>query len=443
MFNSKNFNFSYIEIFLILSFLICWFSISTSFYDIQNFVKKENNNLNDLINLFRQSLNLSVFPILLGIFFKSFKKIKFRNEFLFVFALSYFLLQIPGLFFSDNSISNLVYVISSCNILLVFALVNIHFDEKKYFIFFYIMLSMLILVTFLNYKTFVNFFISQSSNTLYTFFFSSETFFGKVSPRSTGSSRTLLLILICSFIIFNKYFEKKNFSKIIFFILLSSFILLFQSRTTIVLLFIFVISIFIIEKDYSFKKIIKFFLIYLLLPICFVYLILISKQFFFNEDFLPNLSKFGFKENLIVITDDFKRPIDPETYSSGRLDDWKSLLSKINTSIILGYGAQGDRFLINQTASNGILYSLSSSGILGTLFFLLFSLLSLRILLKNFLNSLHLGLIVSYYSSIVVFVILLRSILESSYAVFSIDFIVIYTFINYLNKFSLKNKDGN
>ena len=76
-----------------------------------------------------------------------------------------------------------------------------------------------------------------------------------------------------------------------------------------------------------------------------------------------------------------------------------------------GYGAQGDRFLINQTTSNGILYSLSSSGILGTLF-LLFSLLSLRILLKNFLNSLHLGLIVSYYSSIVVFVILLRSILE-------------------------------
>ena len=178
--------------------------------------------------------------------------------------------------------------------------------------------------------------------------------------------------MICSFIIFNKYFEKKNFSKIIFFIFLSSFILLFQSRTTIVLLFIFVISIFIIEKDYSFKKIIKFFLIYLLLPICFVYLILISKQFFFNEDFLSNLSKFGFKENLIVITDDFKRPIDPETYSSGRLDDWKSLLSKINTSIILGYGAQGDRFLINQTASNGILYSLSSSGILGTLFFLLF-----------------------------------------------------------------------
>ena len=37
----------------------------------------------------------------------------------------------------------------------------------------------------------------------------------------------------------------------------------------------------------------------------------------------------------------------------------------------------------------------------------------------------------------------LRSILESSYAVFSIDLIVIYTFLNYLDKFSLKNNDGN
>ena len=218
MFNKKNFNFSFIEIFLILSFLICWLSISTSFNDIQNFIKKENNNLNDLINLLRQSLNLSIFPILLVIFLKNLKEIKFKNELLFIFALSYFLLQLPGLFLSDNSITNIIYVVSSFNILLILVLVNIYFDEKKYFIFFNIIFSMLILVTLFNYKTFVNFFTSQSSNTLYTFFFSSETFFGKVSPRSTGSSRTLLLILILSFIIFKEYFEKNNISKTIFFI---------------------------------------------------------------------------------------------------------------------------------------------------------------------------------------------------------------------------------
>ena len=37
---------------------------------------------------------------------------------------------------------------------------------------------MLLLITTLNYKTFVNFFYGESSSTLYTFF-SSETFLGK------------------------------------------------------------------------------------------------------------------------------------------------------------------------------------------------------------------------------------------------------------------------
>ena len=46
------------------------------------------------------------------------------------------------------------------------------------------------------------------------FFFSSETFLGKKSPRSTGSSRTLLLILIISFFIFNDFLKKNNFFKI-------------------------------------------------------------------------------------------------------------------------------------------------------------------------------------------------------------------------------------
>ena len=54
MINKKLFDFSLIEIFLILSYLICWFSISTSFQDILNIVEKENQNLNSLINFLRQ-----------------------------------------------------------------------------------------------------------------------------------------------------------------------------------------------------------------------------------------------------------------------------------------------------------------------------------------------------------------------------------------------------
>ena len=40
MINKKLFNFSFNEIFLILSYLVCWFSISTSYYDVLDFVEK-------------------------------------------------------------------------------------------------------------------------------------------------------------------------------------------------------------------------------------------------------------------------------------------------------------------------------------------------------------------------------------------------------------------
>lgn len=443
MINKKILNFSYIEIFLILSYLTCWFSISTSFYDVLNFLEKENNNFNSLINFLRQSLNLLLFPILLTLFLKEKKNIYFKNELLFIFAFFYFIFQIPGLLFTGNSTVNIIYVISALNILFIFILVNIYFDKKKYLIFVYITLLMLLLITGLNYKTFVNFFSSESSSSLYTFFFSNETFLGKISPRSTGSSRTLLLIMIISFLIFSEFFKKNVFLKFIIYILISSLILLFQSRTSIVMLITFILLNYIYENNFSLKNTLKYFIVYIFLPIIFVYFILIFKEITQNKDLLKNINDNGIKKNLLLLTDDFKRPIDPDTYSSGRVQDWKNILSKSNKSLIYGYGAQGDRFLINQTASNGILYSFASSGILGLIPFVSFSILSLWIISKKFLKNTKSRLIINYYSSIVVFLLLLRSILESSYALFSIDFIVIYTFINYLYNFSLKRKNGN
>ena len=57
----------------------------------------------------------------------------------------------------------------------------------------------------------------------------------------------------------------------------------------------------------------------------------------------------------------------------------------IKKSVIYGYGAQGDRYLINQTASNGIIYSLSSSGILGQ-YLSFFSILSVWVVCEYFLK---------------------------------------------------------
>ncbi len=443
MFNKKIYNFSYFEVFLISSYLICWFSISTSFYDIEILFVNKNKNLVLIINFLRQFLNLVIFPILLIILIKKYNYIKFKNELIFIFSLIYFLSQIPGLFFTGNSITNLIYIISAINILFIFILVNIYFDSKKYHIFFYIIFSMLLLITILNYDTFVNFIYSRNSNTLYTYFFSEETFLGKRGPRSTGSSRTLLIIMIISFIILNNFFKKNYSIKILIYVILSTIILLFQSRTTLVLLLTFILLNYIYEKKFTITKTLKYLIIHVLIPILFLYTILFSKEFFYNKEIIKDLNEKGFKSSVLNVTDNFRRPIDPETYSSGRLDDWKSILSKVDKSILYGFGAQGDRFLINQTASNGMIYAISSSGVLGFINFIFFSLLCLWIILKNFVKITKSILFVNFYSSIIVLLLLLRSILESSYAVFSLDFIVIYTFINYLNKFSFKNDNGN
>ena len=397
-------------------------------------LKKKDLNFILIINFLRQFLNLIIFPILIIFFLKKLRSIEFKNELLFVFALLYFLFQVPGLLLTNNSFTNFVYVVSALNILLIFVLTNIYFDKKKYLIFFYITFSMLILITFLNYKTFVNFILIDEPSALYTFFFSSETFLGKNSPRSTGSSRTILLIMIISFLIFDNFFKNKNYLKLMIYILISTFIILFQSRTSITLLIIFVFINFIYENNYSFKGVVKYFFVYLIMPILLIYIILTSKQVVHDTKFY----KYG-ELNPLVLSDDLKRPIDPKTYSSGRFNDWKNILSKINKSLIYGYGSQGDRYLINQTASNGLLYALSSSGILGILPFIFFSILSLWITLINFFKSMRLKIFLNYYISIVVILLLLRSLLESSYAVFSVDFIVIYTFVNYLNKYSLNN----
>ena len=310
---------------------------------------------------------------------------------------------------------------------------------------------MLLLITVLNYKTIVNFFMSSDSNVMYTFFNSSETFFGKESPRSTGSSRTLLFIFIISNLIFFKFFEKNKYIKIIFYILISTLILLFQSRTTTTLLIVYIFANYYYEQNFSYKELFKYIAIYFIMPIIILYSVLITKQFFHNKDFSlfnnknKNISKsiIQITDDFIQITDDFKRPIDPNTYSSGRVNDWKSLLLKINDSLIFGYGAQGDRYLINQTASNGMIYAITSSGIFGFMLFIFFSINSLWIIFKNFFYIEKERFKTNFYSSLIVLLLLLRSILESSYAVFSVDFIVIYTFISYLKIFSLLKKNGN
>ena len=97
-----------------------------------------------------------------------------------------------------------------------------------------------------------------------------------------------------------------------------------------------------------------------------------------------------------------------------------------NNNLFFGYGAQGDRYLINQTASNGFVYALASSGIMGLIFFLILTLISGIQLLKYLFFNKRKELI-GYFSFSIMIVILVRSLVETSYSLFGIDLILFYT----------------
>ena len=198
-----------ISSFLLLSYIACWISISTTTIDIIrlfdiykfNFFLKDTSfpkiepDLAEYINFLRQSIIIVIFPILLYLNIIDYNKnVSNKNLGLF-FLFLYFLFQIPGLIVTENPIFNIGFVISALNIILIFNLSNSIFDKKMYKLFIYVSLFFLLLITFLNKGTYIKFLEVTRADGLYLYFESStSSFLDKSSPRSTGSSRTLLFI---------------------------------------------------------------------------------------------------------------------------------------------------------------------------------------------------------------------------------------------------------
>ena len=121
--------------------------------------------------------------------------------------------------------------------------------------------------------------------------------------------------------------------------------------------------------------------------------------------------------------------------SSGRIEDWKQIFYNFdyNKNLIFGYGAQGDRYLINQTASNGLVYTFASSGIVGLIFFLTLTLASgIQVLKYLFFNKKK--VLIHYFSFFIMVIFLIRSLAETSYSLFGIDLILFYTAFAFMQR---------
>ena len=435
----------YYKIIIILSFIISWASIGTSNSDLFILTTNEDVTLKSVINFFRITLNLFCFPMLCFFFFLNFSKYK-ENKIspylAFLIPLFCFLSQIPGLFYTSNSLWNFLYILSAINILIILNLIILNFENEEIY-----------LIIFLTFILLSVVFFNSAINDLYKFFSDyNRLFYGAINYffsdggiRSSGVSRIGLILLITYSIFFKRIFKSKILRTIplVFF---TSCIFLYESRAIIGITFIFLIFNYLIREKYTLINLLKYLLIYFVLPA-----LLILSLITINSSNLFKCKNTQCEKNVQSLDQDLASPIkllqersrfikhqSNPTGFTGRIEDWKKIINKFDykNNLFFGYGAQGDRYLINQSASNGLVYTFVSSGITGVTFFLILTLTSGMQLLKYLFFSRKKELI-SYFSFSIMIVFFIRSIVESSYSVFGIDLILFYMGLILMQRFKV------
>ena len=512
-----------IKIFLTFSFLVVWASVGSSYHDLIIFYSNEPITIVKIIKFFRVVLIVLIFPFLSFLLIKTLaksNKLQLKEDFLIYCIFIYFLLQIPGLFYTSNSIENLIYVISAINFLIIIKLFMETLKYNEVLILIYTVFIILFSVLAYSFLTDLLGFFTEVSYEK-KFYGSLTTILGDNNIRSSGISRISLVLLVIYVTILKKNITKRILKELPIFIF-STIIFLYESRAVVLLLILFVvIKLFFkfFEKKF-FNKFIKYFICFIMLPLLISLqinsvhssyeeqiaiaknkenLILLNKKRLMTKVnnysllYYPFYSKYtalddfsytnliftdadaDYKDmsnadyeftksysyytnsvdydlakpellvkektkfcKVIKCVDDTNRLINKEKLftTSGRLNDWKEILHRFhNRDLIFGYGSQGDRYLINQTASNGIMYAFSSSGFVGMSFFIFFSfIISLKIIKFFFLKKINDP--INQFSVFILIIFLVRSLIESSYAVFGIDFMLFNISFFLLNKYN-------
>jgi O-antigen ligase len=267
-------------------------------------------------------------------------------------------------------------------------------------------------------------------------------------PRSSGLGRMALLIFLF-FVIFVDLNKIKNKLFLIFLIfLVIPGIFLTQSRAIVgvYILVLLVISFSKYFKLYNlqfndFKKNLVMFIIVPLITSILITQLKPSNLNYYKSLYFKMINDSeNSKLNKVEKELKFLRNQNP-SFSSYRITHWKDIIKKTKStqSVLIGNGTQADRFLIKQTASNATLYFYASTGVIGLLIYAMIIINIVKILLKkiNYLKKSSHKDNKFTFAVLVIFVFLIRGLVESSYAVFSIDyifFIIALYFINYDTK---------
>lgn len=435
--NKKNFIFGFL-------WISCFASLNLNPEEINNM------NFDQLLRITTPFLITSFFFIY---FFKnkiSFIQVK-RNNF-FYFFISYILLLI---FFTllnkeTNSYLNIYWGLFMIVPILYLFLFQNNYKQLKVFL----LLSLLLLFSLFAYyllKIIVHMILSKQIIHLYGI--SDPNLFyiiisNNIPPRSSGLSRMALIIYIaitCYLIATRRKIYGTSVVCILA-IIIGAAGLAFQSRT---MNFIFLIfSILLILIYFKKKNLInkKFIIILIIAPIILAYIYL---YYSFKNTQDPQYLKYYKSDQISEKNLNLFEPIkgiskkiiirqDLENFSSNRFHMWGKIIEKSKKNFLIGYGFQADRKLFKESSHNIYIYSLICGGLISVLLITFISLRAVWVSFIILINFLFLKKNFEPLELIPLFLVplfLLRGILETSYGIYSIDylFFIICFFINEIN----------
>lgn len=474
-------------IFLALSWIIILFSINSGFYSIENiFIKDSLTNLLkeeyydnliiNLLNSIRWILPILILPFLIKL---SFKKVKY--DFFSISLITLTLFYALLILFVDRPVTKFEVhgpqLIDNFNLLscylctiLIFSYLNERFKDKIIYFHYVLIVFIVFVVTFVFIQAIIDILKTNNIFLYYNSAFKPSTqYFDQPVPRITGWSR-LVLILFILYFFFNeiKKINRKFYFINLLVLLFISFLIIFsQTRGSLIgFVFMFIFYLF-LPKIKILKKAI---IIFLFFSVPFISLNIIDeytskKNLRVDQNrYKITIEKLFNNNNKSTITDvkniinDTSLESNNNSYSvsSGRIEIWKKSTDLIiKEKKILGFGPQGDRYVLTKLAenyleaswsnnsSNAIIYSIVSGGIIGLILILLIYFSLFLIFLKSikiiFINKVNDFTLISNF--VVFCYLMMRSFFENSFAVFGVDFCIVITVyyiissrIYYINK---------
>ena len=461
----------YLNYLVIILFIGMWISIGSDPYNYLFIFEKDNyENINlQKINI-KNTLNFlrALFPIfsLIVSGYVVFKFKLFQNQKKFIYVI--FLIQIIQIFttiISRNSIMSnyeiLIdhigryhWIISSISTVLIF-MISSKLKNFKFKYFFYISSSFLgLMVIYFSTKIIIDFYTSDIEKSVYHLSVLRESafFLDHQIPRTTGLSRSIIFLYIILFFLKDYIGSFLKYINYLILVVLGALVFFYQSKFAFIS-YIIINIIFVLTSSEKLSTL-RIILFLFLIQVCFFYSLSSSRIIFnkisleFNSNNLLNSkenSKNSEKKNkefkhFRQFGDTRKSGMDQvqNIISSGRFSLWEKAFIYIKKRPFLGYGSMSDRHIINEKrlknqnlvnpVSNAFLYSLISGGLV-TLFLFIFFWISI---IKKNLNLFKLNNITNYnikVSTIIIFIIGLRCIVENSIMLFGVDYILILNFL--------------